>query len=340
MGFATTAARPAEHEVGRRAGGRGQALHRPAAERVPVQVHRTAGQPDAALHDEQQRQHDRQHRVRVLERVQRQVAGRLDAAVAGAVGGVGVRELVQAERDDPAADDHQEHAEVAEPRPGGRLAPAQQPAERRSAPRRPGTSGWAARRRGAGRGRRRTCPRYGPRPLGAPPAHGSLRRRVSRRRAAAERSYGCRTTVRWTGFREEARVRVLGVDPGMTRCGIGVVDGAPGTAADAGARRRPPHAAGRRLGARLRRAGRRDRRRPSRAPARRRRGRAGVQPAQRPHRHGHRAGRRAGHRGRDPRRAAAVALHTPSEVKAAVTGSGRADKAQVGAMVTRLLKLG
>ncbi|HEY0696604.1 MAG TPA: crossover junction endodeoxyribonuclease RuvC, partial [Micromonospora sp.] len=32
-----------------------------------------------------------------------------------------------------------------------------------------------------------------------------------------------------------------------------------------------------------------------------------------------------------------VALHTPSEVKAAVTGSGRADKAQVGAMVTRLL---
>jgi crossover junction endodeoxyribonuclease RuvC len=35
-----------------------------------------------------------------------------------------------------------------------------------------------------------------------------------------------------------------------------------------------------------------------------------------------------------------VALHTPSEVKAAVTGSGTADKAQVGAMVTRLLRLG
>ena len=34
-----------------------------------------------------------------------------------------------------------------------------------------------------------------------------------------------------------------------------------------------------------------------------------------------------------------VALHTPSEVKAAVTGSGRADKAQVTAMVTRLLRL-
>ncbi len=34
-----------------------------------------------------------------------------------------------------------------------------------------------------------------------------------------------------------------------------------------------------------------------------------------------------------------VALHTPSEVKAAVTGSGRADKAQVTMMVTRLLRL-
>ena len=34
-----------------------------------------------------------------------------------------------------------------------------------------------------------------------------------------------------------------------------------------------------------------------------------------------------------------VALHTPSEVKAAVTGSGRADKTQVATMVTRLLRL-
>jgi len=39
------------------------------------------------------------------------------------------------------------------------------------------------------------------------------------------------------------------------------------------------------------------------------------------------------------RRGIPVELHTPSEVKAAVTGSGRADKAQVGAMVTRLLNL-
>ncbi|OIQ75399.1 crossover junction endodeoxyribonuclease RuvC [mine drainage metagenome] len=34
-----------------------------------------------------------------------------------------------------------------------------------------------------------------------------------------------------------------------------------------------------------------------------------------------------------------VAMHTPSEVKAAVTGSGRAEKAQVGQMVTRILRL-
>ncbi|MDQ4006510.1 MAG: crossover junction endodeoxyribonuclease RuvC [Actinomycetota bacterium] len=39
------------------------------------------------------------------------------------------------------------------------------------------------------------------------------------------------------------------------------------------------------------------------------------------------------------RRGLPVALHTPSEVKAAVTGSGRADKQQVTAMVTRLLRL-
>ncbi len=34
-----------------------------------------------------------------------------------------------------------------------------------------------------------------------------------------------------------------------------------------------------------------------------------------------------------------AALHTPSEVKAAVTGHGRADKAQVAAMVVRVLRL-
>jgi crossover junction endodeoxyribonuclease RuvC len=39
------------------------------------------------------------------------------------------------------------------------------------------------------------------------------------------------------------------------------------------------------------------------------------------------------------RRGLPVMLHTPSEVKAAVTGSGRADKDQVALMVTRLLRM-
>lgn len=34
-----------------------------------------------------------------------------------------------------------------------------------------------------------------------------------------------------------------------------------------------------------------------------------------------------------------LAMHTPSEVKAAVTGNGRADKAQVTTMITRILRL-
>lgn len=39
------------------------------------------------------------------------------------------------------------------------------------------------------------------------------------------------------------------------------------------------------------------------------------------------------------RRGIPVAEHTPSEVKAAITGSGRADKAQITTMVTRILSL-
>ncbi|GAA1871229.1 crossover junction endodeoxyribonuclease RuvC [Myceligenerans crystallogenes] len=39
------------------------------------------------------------------------------------------------------------------------------------------------------------------------------------------------------------------------------------------------------------------------------------------------------------RRGIPVALHTPSEVKAAVTGSGRAGKEQVTRMITRILEL-
>jgi crossover junction endodeoxyribonuclease RuvC len=133
-------------------------------------------------------------------------------------------------------------------------------------------------------------------------------------------------------------VRVLGVDPGLTRCGLGVVDGAPGralrlvhvevvrTAADAP------------IGERL----------VAQADAI-----AAAIAAYTPDvvavervfsQHNVRtvmgtaqvaglaivAATRAG---------LPVGLHTPSEVKAAVTGSGAAGKAQIGTMVTRLLRL-
>jgi len=134
-------------------------------------------------------------------------------------------------------------------------------------------------------------------------------------------------------------VRVLGVDPGLTRCGIGVVDGSAGrrctlvhvevlsTPADAD------------IGARLLTL------------------EVGVAAAIAAHRpdtvavervfsqHNVRTVMGTAQAGAVAIIAAAragipVALHTPSEVKAAVTGSGRADKAQVATMVTRLLGLG
>jgi crossover junction endodeoxyribonuclease RuvC len=133
-------------------------------------------------------------------------------------------------------------------------------------------------------------------------------------------------------------VRVLGVDPGMTRCGIGVVDGSPGRAvrlvhvevvrtaadaavgdrlvaqadaiADAIARFAPDVVAVERVF--------------SQHNVRTVMGTAQVAGLAIV------AATRAG---------VPVALHTPSEVKAAVTGSGTADKAQVGTMVTRLLRL-
>jgi crossover junction endodeoxyribonuclease RuvC len=133
-------------------------------------------------------------------------------------------------------------------------------------------------------------------------------------------------------------VRVLGVDPGLTRCGVGVVEGSVGrplrlvfvdvlrTPADA-------DLAGRLL-----------------ALA------AGLDAAVAAHRPDVVAVERvfSQHNVRTvmgtaqaaalavlaaARAGVPVALHTPSEVKAAVTGSGRADKAQVATMVTRLLRL-
>ncbi|GAA0687252.1 crossover junction endodeoxyribonuclease RuvC [Kitasatospora atroaurantiaca] len=133
-------------------------------------------------------------------------------------------------------------------------------------------------------------------------------------------------------------MRVLGVDPGLTRCGVGVVDGAPG---------RPLRMAG--VGV-VRTPADDD------VPRRLLAIEAGLEEWIDTHRPDTVAIERvfAQHNVRTvmgtaqasavamlcaARRGIPVILHTPSEVKAAVTGSGRADKAQVTAMVTRLLRL-
>ena len=133
-------------------------------------------------------------------------------------------------------------------------------------------------------------------------------------------------------------MRVLGVDPGLTRCGLGVVEGSPGrpprlVAVDVV--RTPP---GDDLGARLVALERAfeqwlDLHRPDAVAVERVFAQANVRTVMGTAQAGAVAVVCAARRGLP------VALHTPSEVKAAVTGSGRADKAQVGAMVTRLLRL-
>ncbi|MBK3533659.1 crossover junction endodeoxyribonuclease RuvC [Streptomyces sp. MBT72] len=133
-------------------------------------------------------------------------------------------------------------------------------------------------------------------------------------------------------------MRVLGVDPGLTRCGVGVVEGVAGrplTMLGVGVVRTPADAE---LGDRLVAV------------------EQGIEAWLDEYSPGYVAVERvfAQHNVRTvmgtaqasaiamlcaARRGIPVALHTPSEVKAAVTGSGRAEKAQVGAMVTRLLRL-
>lgn len=132
-------------------------------------------------------------------------------------------------------------------------------------------------------------------------------------------------------------MRVLGVDPGLTRCGLGVVDGRPGRAelVDVGVARTP---AGDDLGPRLVALEEvvedwLDRHRPDAVAVERVFAQANVRTVMGTAQAGAVAITCAARRGLP------VVLHTPSEVKAAVTGSGRADKAQVGLMVARLLRL-
>lgn len=133
-------------------------------------------------------------------------------------------------------------------------------------------------------------------------------------------------------------MKVLGIDPGLTRCGVGVLTGLPGKTLaliEVGVIRTPPTMP---LSERLHQVNLGitewiDRHSPDEISVER----VFVQANRRS------AMETAQAAGLALTLAAArnipVALHTPSEVKAAVTGSGRADKAQVGEMVRRLLGL-
>ena len=132
-------------------------------------------------------------------------------------------------------------------------------------------------------------------------------------------------------------MRVLGVDPGLTRCGLGVVQGRPGRAelVEVGVVRTPANDD---LGPRLVALERvfedwLDRHQPDAVAVERVFAQANVRTVMGTAQAGAVAIVCAARRGLP------VALHTPSEVKAAVTGSGRADKDQVGLMVARLLRL-
>ena len=133
-------------------------------------------------------------------------------------------------------------------------------------------------------------------------------------------------------------MRVLGVDPGLTRCGVGVVDVAP----DRTARlvhveviRTPPDQA---LELRLLALGRGlaalfDEHRPEAFALERVFAQHNVRTVMGIAQISGIALHLAAERG------IRVGLHTPSEVKAAITGYGAADKRQVTTMVTRVLGL-
>jgi len=133
-------------------------------------------------------------------------------------------------------------------------------------------------------------------------------------------------------------MRVLGIDPGLTRCGFAVIDGSPG---------RPPRAisygvlrtpSGAELGPRLLELSDAitvllTTYYPEVLAVERVFSQHNVRTVMG-------TGQAAGVAILAATRAEVpVAMYTPSEVKAAVTGSGSADKAQVTAMVTRLLTL-
>lgn len=133
-------------------------------------------------------------------------------------------------------------------------------------------------------------------------------------------------------------MRVMGVDPGLTRCGIGVVDAGTGrqvTAIAVDVVRTPPDLE---LSARLLRIATAaedwmDRHRPSVVAVERVFSQHNVSSVMGTAQAGGVVALAAARRG------IPVAFHTPSQVKSAVTGNGSAGKEQVIAMVTRILNL-
>ncbi|MDR0433028.1 MAG: crossover junction endodeoxyribonuclease RuvC [Bifidobacteriaceae bacterium] len=133
-------------------------------------------------------------------------------------------------------------------------------------------------------------------------------------------------------------MRVLGVDPGLTRCGIGVVDSLPGRrvalVAVSVARTSANTPTEARLLALARTLGEwMDMYKPDAVAVERVFAQRNVMTVTGTAQVAGLAMVEAARRG------IAVAVHTPTEVKAAVTGSGGAGKAQVQQMVRRLLRL-
>ncbi|CRK58120.1 Crossover junction endodeoxyribonuclease RuvC [Alloactinosynnema sp. L-07] len=133
-------------------------------------------------------------------------------------------------------------------------------------------------------------------------------------------------------------MRVLGVDPGLTRCGIAVVDGGVGRQVRAVAVDVIRTPADDELSVRLLKVADAvelwfDEHHPEVVAIERVFSQVNVRTAMGTAQAAAVVALAAARRGLP------VMFHTPSEVKAAVTGSGRADKAQVTTMVTRLLGL-
>ena len=133
-------------------------------------------------------------------------------------------------------------------------------------------------------------------------------------------------------------MRVLGVDPGLTRCGVGVIEGEPGRALrliGTEVIRTPAedHVGARLLALEVELDRWLAEHQPDAVAVERVFSQHNVRTVMGTAQAGAVAIVCAARRG------IPVALHTPSEVKAAVTGSGRAGKPQVTEMVMRLLRL-